>query len=209
MHEQAIKKPLLITCLLLSAGLSGCAAFWPQAGNGGFAEHRFGISESLAHDRFDGRFNTSTSKPHLSNLVQANGYSKRGRAAEAQYVHDIAILAFDKRIANLKARGAERCAPGDLAKSEQLLVRVKREWVGKLYDDALINIERLEHRLDVVDQRVLRSQCQLGGHVIAHRSIHDGVITKSVAASSSNTPLPLEPTKQPIPSKLQTVKGAR
>lgn len=198
MHIPAIKKPALIACLLLSAGLSGCAVFWPQAGKGGFAEHRF-----------DGRFNLQTNKPHLSNLVQANGYSKRGRAAEAQYAHDVAILAFDKRIADLKARGAERCAPGDLAKSEQLLVRVKREWVGKLYDDALIDSERLKHRLDVVDKRVLRGQCQPGGHVIAHRSIHDGVITKSVAASSSNTPLSLEPAKQSIPSKLQTVKGAR
>ena len=123
MHKPAIKKPLLIACLLLSAGLSGCAVFWPQAGNGGFAEHRF-----------DGGFNIQDSKPHLSNLVQANGFSKRGRAAEAQNVHAVAILAFDKRIADLKAHGAERCAPGDLAKSEQLLVRVKREWAGELYD---------------------------------------------------------------------------
>ena len=198
MREPAIKKPLLIACLLLSAGLSGCAVFWPQAGNGGFAEHRF-----------DGRLNIQAGKPHLSNLVQANGYSKRGRVAEAQYVHDVAILAFDKRIADLKVRGAERCAPGDLAKSEQLLVRVKREWAGKLYEDALIDIERLEHRLDVVDQRVLRGQCQPGGHVIAHRSIQDGIITKSVDANSSSTPLSLQPAYQPIPSKLQTVKGTR
>ena len=198
MHKPAIKKPLLIACLLLSAGLSGCAVFWPQAGNGGFAEHRF-----------DGGFNIQDSKPHLSNLVQANGFSKRGRAAEAQNVHAVAILAFDKRIADLKVRGAERCAPGDLAKSEQLLVRVKREWIGKLYDDALVDIERLKQRLDIVDQRVLRGQCQPGGHVIAHRSIRDGIITKSVAANSSNTPLSLQPAKQQIPYKLQTVKGAR
>ena len=198
MRKSAIKKPQLITCLLLSAGLSGCAVFWPQAGSGGFAEHRF-----------DGRFTTQTSKPHLSNLVQANGISKRGRAAEAQYAHDVAILAFDKRIASLKARGAERCAPGDLAKSEQLLVRAKREWKGKLYEDALNDIERLEHRLDVVDQRILRGQCQPGGHVIANRSTHDGVITKSVTANSSNKPLSLKPAKQPIQYKLQTVKGTR
>jgi len=198
MRKPAIKKPLLIACLLLSAGLSGCAVFWPQAGNGGFAEHRF-----------DGRFTTQAGKPHLSNLVQANGYSKRGRAAEAQNVHEVAILAFDKRIVDLKTRGAERCAPGDLAKSEQLLVRVKREWVGKLYDDALIDMERLEHRLDLVDQRARRGQCQPGGHVIAHRSIHDGIITKSVVANLRNTPLSLKPAKQPIPSQLQTVKGVR
>ncbi|MEP3232167.1 MAG: hypothetical protein ABJO30_05015 [Hyphomicrobiales bacterium] len=209
MHEQAIKKPLLITCLILSAGLSGCAAFWPEAGNGGFAEHRFGISESLAHDRFDGRFNATTSKPHLSNLVQANGYSKRGRVAEAQYVHDVAILAFDKRIANLKARGAKRCAPGDLAKSEQLLVRVKRQWVGKLYGDALIDIERLEHRLDVVDRRIFHNQCQPGGHVIAHRSINAKAATKPITANSNTMQLSMQPTRQSIPTNLQTLKGTR
>ena len=198
MHKPAIKKPLLIACLLLSAGLSGCAVFWPQAGNGGFAEHRF-----------DGGFNIQDSKPHLSNLVQANGFSKRGRAAEAQNVHAVAILAFDKRIADLKARGAERCAPGDLAKSEQLLVRVKREWAGELYDEALSDIKRLERRLDVVDQRASRGQCQPGGQVIAHRSIHDGIITKSVATNSSSTPLSLNPADQAIPSKLQTIKGTR
>ena len=198
MHKPAIKKPLLIACLLLSAGLSGCAVFWPQAGHGGFAEHRF-----------DGRFNIHASKPHLSNLVQPNGYSTRGRAAEAQYVHEVAIRAFDKRIADLKARGAERCAPGDLAKSEQLLVRVKREWVGELYDDALTGIERLERRLNVVDQRVLRGQCQPGGHVIAHRSIHDGIVTKSVTSNSSSTPLSLATANQSISSKLQIVKGTR
>ena len=182
----------------MSAGLSGCAVFWPQAGNGGFAEHRF-----------DGGFNIQDSKPHLSNLVQANGFSKRGRAAEAQNVHAVAILAFDKRIADLKARGAERCAPGDLAKSEQLLVRVKREWAGELYDEALSDIKRLERRLDVVDQRASRGQCQPGGQVIAHRSIHDGIITKSVATNSSSTPLSLEPADQAIPSKLQTIRGTR
>jgi len=198
MHKPAIKKPLLIACLLLSAGLSGCAVFWPQAGNGGFAEHRF-----------DGGFNIQDSKPHLSNLVQANGFSKRGRAAEAQNVHAVAILAFDKRIADLKARGAERCAPGDLAKSEQLLVRVKREWAGELYDEALSDIKRLERRLDVVDQRASRGQCQPGGQVIAHRSIHDGIITKSVATNSSSTPLSLNPADQAIPSKLQTIRGTR
>ena len=198
MHKPAIKKPLLIACLLMSAGLSGCAVFWPQAGNGGFAEHRF-----------DGGFNIQDSKPHLSNLVQANGFSKRGRAAEAQNVHAVAILAFDKRIAHLKARGAERCAPGDLAKSEQLLVRVKREWAGELYDEALSDIKRLERRLDVVDQRASRGQCQPGGQVIAHRSIHDGIITKSVATNSSSTPLSLNPADQAIPSKLQTIRGTR
>ena len=209
MQQPAIKKPLLIACLLLSAGLSGCAVFWPQAGKGGFAEHRFGLGASRADKSFDDRFNTQVSQPRSSNLVQANGYSNRGWVAEAPYVLDVAIPAFDKRIADLKVRGAERCAPGDLAKSEQLLVRVKREWIGKLYDDALVDIERLKQRLDIVDQRVLRGQCQPGGHVIAHRSIRDGIITKSVAANSSNTPLSLQPAKQKIPSKLQTIKGAR
>ena len=209
MQQPAIKKPLLIACLLLSAGLSGCAVFWPQVGKGGFAEHRFGLGASHADNSFDGRLNIQANKPHLSNLVQANGYSNRGQVAEAQYAHDVAILAFDKRIADLKTRGAERCAPGDLAKSEQLLVRVKREWVGKLYDDALVDSERLKHRLDVVDQRVLRGQCQPGGHVITHRSIQDGIITKSIAANSINKPLSLQTAKQNIPSKLQTIKGAR
>lgn len=160
MHKQSIKKPLVITCLLLSAGLSGCAAFWPQSGYGGFAEHRFGANGSLAHDRFDGSSNTKISNPHLSHAIQKNGYTRRGRSAEARHVHDFAIIAFDERIAYLKARGAERCAPGDLAKGEQLLVRVKREWVSDLYGDALIDMERLEHRLDVVDKRIFHGHCQ-------------------------------------------------
>ena len=166
MHKPAIKKPLLIACLLLSAGLSGCAAFWPQAGHGGFAEHRLGLSGSLAHDRFNGRRDNRVGTSHFSNWLHRDGYSKRGRAAEARYVHDFAIIAFDERIAYLKSRGAERCAPGDLAKGEQLLVRVKREWVSGLYGDALIDIERLEHRLDVVDNRVFHGHCQRSKVVI-------------------------------------------
>ena len=209
MQQPAIKKPLLLACLFLSAGLSGCAVFWPQAGKGGFAEHRFGLGASRADNRFDDRFNTQVSQPRSSNLVQANGYSNRGWVAETPYVHDVAMPAFDKRIADLKARGAERCAPGDLAKSEQLLVRVKREWAGELYDEALSDIKRLERRLDVVDQRASRGQCQPGGQVIAHRSIHDGIITKSVATNSSSTPLSLNPADQAIPSKLQTIRGTR
>lgn len=168
-----------------------------------------GLSGSLAHDRFDGRFNASNGKPHVSNLVQAKGYSKRGRRAEARYVHDFAIVAFDERIAYLKSRGAERCAPGDLAKAEQLLVRVKREWVSNLYGDALIDIERLEIRLDEVDNRVFHGKCQPGSRVITHRSIDNDIITKSVVSKPNNKPLSLTPLDQPIPSKLKTVKGTR
>lgn len=160
MRKLAFKKPLLLSGLLISVGLSGCAPFWPQSGYGGFAEHRFGANGSLAHDRFDGRLNRRTGNPHLSNVIQQNGYTRRGRSAEARHVHDFAIIAFDERIAYLKSRGAERCAPGDLAKAEQLLVRVKREWVSDLYGDALIDMERLEHRLDVVDKRIFHGHCQ-------------------------------------------------
>lgn len=119
-----------------------------------------GLSGSLAHDRFDGRRDNRVGTPYFTKMLHQDGYSKRGRVAEARYVHDFAIVAFDERIAYLKARGAERCAPGDLAKAKQLLVRVKREWVSDLYGDALIDIERLEHRLDVVDNRIFHGHCQ-------------------------------------------------
>ncbi|MEP1441513.1 MAG: hypothetical protein ABJK39_00730 [Hyphomicrobiales bacterium] len=160
MQSQAIRKPLLVSCLLMSAGLAACTPFWPQSGYGGFAEHRFGANGSLAHDRFDSGFTNANGKTRLSNVLQKNGYTRRGRSAEAKHVHDFAIIAFDERIAYLKSRGAERCAPGDLAKGEQLLVRVKRQWVSDLYGDALIDMERLEHRLDVVDKRIFHGHCQ-------------------------------------------------
>ncbi|MEO1067006.1 MAG: hypothetical protein AAFW47_06475 [Pseudomonadota bacterium] len=158
-------------CLLASAGaatllLSGCSVWWPEHGHGGFAEHRMGLPGSLAHDRFDerrdsrlvGRHNPLGIR-HFGPILQ-DGYSHRGRVGEARYVHDFAIISFDERVQYLKARGAERCAPGDLAKAELILNRVKRQWVSDLYGDALIDMERLEYRLDRVDERIFNGHCQ-------------------------------------------------
>lgn len=167
------------------------------------------VSDSLAHDRFDSRFDNDTSKSHSNSPLQENGSFKLGRTTQAQYVQEISIATLDERIVRLKARGAERCAPGDLAKAEQLLVRVKRQWVGNLHNDALNDIERLEHRLEVVDGRVFHGKCQPGGHVIAHRSISDRIVTKSVATTSGSKPLSLKPRTQPIPPRLTTTKGTR
>lgn len=167
------------------------------------------VSDSLAHDRFDSRFNTNISKSHSKSPLQENDSFKLGRTTQAQYAQEISIVTFDERIARLKARGAERCAPGDLAKAEQLLVRVKRQWVGNLHSDALSDIERLEQRLEVVDGRVFHGKCQPGGHVIAHRSINDRIVTKSVATTLGSKPLSLEPRTQTIPPRLTTTKGTR
>lgn len=158
MTVRFLKMSASVACLALSLGMAGCS-IWPQHGHGGFAEHRMGLSGSLAHDRFDDHRDNRIGTRYFGNILQ-DGYTKRGRIGEARYVHDFAIIAFDERIAYLKARGAERCAPGDLAQAEQLLVRVKREWVSDLYGDALIDIDKLEHRLDILDNRLFHSHCQ-------------------------------------------------
>lgn len=157
MRALTFKDNAVAACLLLVAGLSGCAFTWPENGRGGFAEHRFSQRGSLASD--DNRLSHAPAS-RFASLFQSSARRKNRPEAKSLHVDDTTIFAYDERVAYLKARGAHRCAPGDLAKAEILLGRVKREWISDLYRDALINMERLDHRLTVIDNRIYDGKCQ-------------------------------------------------